>query len=130
MWASTAIVVTYDDSDGWHDSILGPLLTQSATSLDALTETGQCGSSPNLVPMNTAHQPEQGRCGVGPRLPFLLISPWARARQRCGGCCGRLDRADVHLRQDARQWHAVHQPVNRGADEQAITERNGNDADD
>jgi phospholipase C len=31
------------------------------------------------VPVNSKGQPEQGRCGVGPRLPFLVISPWARS---------------------------------------------------
>ena len=36
-WKSTAIVITYDDSDGWYDHVLGPVLTQSQTSLDTLT---------------------------------------------------------------------------------------------
>jgi phospholipase C len=79
QWASTAIFITYDDSDGWYDSILGPLLTQSQVPLlDGLTATGQCGASLSQVPMTTTHLPEQGRCGVGPRLPFLVISPWAK----------------------------------------------------
>ena len=79
QWASTAIVVTYDDSDGWYDSVLGPLLTQSQVSaLDDLTQAGMCGSSASQVPMSSTNAPEQGRCGVGPRLPFLLISPWAK----------------------------------------------------
>jgi phospholipase C len=80
-WRSTAIVVTYDDSDGWYDHVLGPLVTQSQTSLDALTGTGACGSQLSQVPVNSAGQPEQGQCGVGPRLPFLVISPWARANR-------------------------------------------------
>jgi len=78
QWPSTAIVVTYDDSDGWYDSILGPLLTQSQTGLDDLTAAGDCGSQASQVPENSSHLLEQGRCGVGPRLPFLLISPWAK----------------------------------------------------
>jgi phospholipase C len=77
-WSSTAIVLTWDDSDGWYDSVLGPLLTQSQTSLDNLTAPGQCGSSPAKVPVNSADQPEEGRCGAGPRLPLLVISPWAK----------------------------------------------------
>jgi phospholipase C len=77
-WKSTAVVVTWDDSDGWYDHNLGELVTQSQTSLDALTGTGQCGNSLSQVPVNSAGQPEQGKCGVGPRLPFLVISPWAR----------------------------------------------------
>ena len=78
-WKSTAVVVTWDDSDGWYDHVLGPLLTQSQTSLDALTGTGQCGSQASQVPVNSNGQPEQGKCGLGPRLPFLVISPWAKS---------------------------------------------------
>jgi phospholipase C len=77
-WKSTAIVVTYDDSDGWYDHVLAPILTASQTPLDTLTAPGQCGSS-SVVPVNSANQPEQGRCGLGARMPFLLISPWAKA---------------------------------------------------
>jgi phospholipase C len=29
------------------------------------------------VPVNSASQPEQGKCGL--RLPFLVISPWAQS---------------------------------------------------
>ena len=43
-WRSTAVVITWDDSDGWYDHVLGPLLTQSQTTLDALTGKGFCGS--------------------------------------------------------------------------------------
>jgi len=78
-WKSTAIVITWDDSDGWYDHVLAPVTTESQTSLDALTGTGQCGAQIGQVPVNSANQPEQGRCGLGPRLPFLVISPWARS---------------------------------------------------
>ena len=72
-WRSTAVVIAYDDSDGWYDHQMGPILNQSQTSLDALTGAGQCGSNPARVPSG-----QQARCGFGPRLPFLLVSPWAR----------------------------------------------------
>jgi len=78
-WKSTAIVITYDDSDGWYDHVLAPVTTQSQVSaLDTLTGTGQCGSQLKQVPMNSANQPEQGRCGLGVRMPFLVISPFAK----------------------------------------------------
>lgn len=77
-WRSTAVVITWDDSDGWYDHVLGSLVSQSQTSLDTLTGTGQCGSQASQVPVNSAGQPEQGKCGLGPRLPFLVISPWAK----------------------------------------------------
>ena len=78
VWKSTAVVIAYDDSDGWYDHQIGPIVNQSATSADALTAPGQCGSSTNtaLDGVNVAHA--QGRCGYGPRLPLLVISPYAR----------------------------------------------------
>ena len=78
-WKSTAVIVTWDDSDGWYDHQLGTILTQSQTSLDALTDPGQCGSQLSQVPVNTTDQPEQGKCGLGPRLPFLVISPYSKS---------------------------------------------------
>ncbi len=58
--------------------MIGPITQQSQTSLDALTGDAQCGTSLALVPTNSMGQPEQGRCGVGPRLPMLVISPYAK----------------------------------------------------
>ncbi len=78
-WKSTAIVVTWDDSDGWYDHVLAPVITESQTSLDTLTGTGECGSMLSQVPVNSAGTPEQGKCGPGPRLPFLVISPFAKS---------------------------------------------------
>ncbi len=75
-WSSTAVVITWDDSDGWYDHVLGPTITGSQTSSDTLTSTGLCGSA-SIVPVNSSDQPEQSRCGVGPRLPFLVVSPYA-----------------------------------------------------
>jgi len=72
-WHETAVVILYDDSDGWYDHQLGPILTQSQTSLDALTGTGSCGSNAAKVPAA-----EQARCGVGPRQPLLVISPYSK----------------------------------------------------
>jgi phospholipase C len=77
-WKSTAVVITWDDSDGWYDHQLGPILSASQVpNLDTLTGPGTCGTSP--VPMTSTGQPEQGRCGVGVRIPFLVVSPWSKS---------------------------------------------------
>jgi len=77
-WESTAVVIAYDDSDGWYDHALA-IVNQSATDADALSATGLCGSGVGALPgINAATQHAQGRCGYGPRLPLLVISPWAR----------------------------------------------------
>jgi phospholipase C len=78
-WASTAVVINYDDSDGWYDHQMPPIVNQSATSADMLTGNGTCGSGTGAlagVASGTAHA--QGRCGYGPRLPMMVISPYAK----------------------------------------------------
>ncbi|HET7050998.1 MAG TPA: alkaline phosphatase family protein [Solirubrobacteraceae bacterium] len=72
-WNSTAVIIMYDDSDGWYDHQMGPIITQSQSTLDALTGTGTCGNNPAQVPSG-----QQGRCGVGPRQPLLIVSPFAK----------------------------------------------------
>lgn len=76
-WRNTAVVITYDDSDGWYDHVMPPLINQSQTSIDALTGAGQCGSNPARVPVGPGGS-QPGRCGYGPRLPLLVLSPFAR----------------------------------------------------
>jgi phospholipase C len=69
----------YDDSDGWYDHHMSPILNTSNGVADALTGPGMCGNGATALPgLNPANQHALGRCGYGPRQPFLVISPWAR----------------------------------------------------
>jgi phospholipase C len=77
-WRDTAVVIAYDDSDGWYDHQAAPHANASQTSQDALNGSGQCNAHATLPGVNSNGQPVQGRCGFGPRLPLLVISPWAR----------------------------------------------------
>jgi phospholipase C len=78
-WTSTAIVVLYDDSDGWYDHQMGPVLNQSAGAADALTGAGFCGTAAIALPgVDPANAHALGRCGYGPRQPLLIISSWAK----------------------------------------------------
>jgi phospholipase C len=77
-WKDTAVIIAYDDSDGWYDHQMSPIVNQSQTAMDALTGLGQCGSSANTALAGVTVEHAQGRCGYGPRLPFLVISPFAR----------------------------------------------------
>ncbi len=70
QWADTAVIIAYDDSDGWYDHQMGPIVSQSNTSYDALTGSGACGTASGGA--------AQGRCGYGPRMPLLVISPFAK----------------------------------------------------
>lgn len=78
-WNSTAVVILYDDSDGWYDHQMGPLVNQSTGSADALTGPNACGTASTSLPgIDPANAHALGRCGYGPRQPLLVISPWAR----------------------------------------------------
>jgi phospholipase C len=81
FWSSTAIIIAYDDSDGWYDHVFNPV-NGSATTADFLNGTGVCisaaAAASALPGVNAATLHAQGRCGYGPRQPFLIISPWAK----------------------------------------------------
>ena len=111
FWRDTAVILSWDDSDGWYDHALGPIVSSSAnngapdptipglggdnananandsfipslplststTPADpgAITTSGVCGPTPPA-----SAPPGAGRCGYGPRLPLMVISPWARS---------------------------------------------------
>lgn len=63
-WQSTAVIIAWDDSDGWYDHVMPPIVNHSNTPLDS-----GCGAETMGAPV---------RCGYGPRLPLLVISPFAR----------------------------------------------------
>jgi phospholipase C len=78
-WSSTAVVIAYDDSDGWYDHQMSPIVNTSTGPADALTGPGTCGTAATALPgVNPSNLHALGRCGYGPRLPLLVISPWAR----------------------------------------------------
>ena len=79
-WSSTAVVIMYDDSDGWYDHVMGPIMNTSTGAADALTAPGFCGTAATSLPgVNVTGNPHAlGRCGYGPRLPLMVISPWAK----------------------------------------------------
>ena len=67
-WSSTAIIITYDDSDGWYDHQAGPIVNGSSTAQD----TSLCSA------VATTLGSDQDRCGYGPRLPLIVIAPNTR----------------------------------------------------
>ncbi|MGC1782421.1 MAG: alkaline phosphatase family protein [Acidobacteriaceae bacterium] len=76
-WKNTAVILAYDDSDGWYDHQMGPIVNHSSTAADMLSGSGECGDGATALPgPKTPHA--QGRCGYGPRLPLLVVSPYAR----------------------------------------------------
>jgi len=83
FWKSTAIIILYDDSDGWYDHQMSPIVNSSAVlqaasagNSDQLNGPGVCGHGTPLA--NASSTPIEGRCGYGPRQPLLVISPYAK----------------------------------------------------
>jgi phospholipase C len=81
-WDNTAVVLAYDDSDGWYDHASAGVENPSLSPADNLTNTklsgptsGQCGPSPQTAAPLAG---QQGRCGFGPRMPLLVISPFSK----------------------------------------------------
>jgi len=74
-WGSTAIIITWDDSDGWYDHVMGPIVNQSNAPEDQFLGPGNCGTA---KVKDSSGNIENARCGYGPRIPLLVISPYAK----------------------------------------------------
>lgn len=79
FWKDTAVIIAYDDSDGWYDHVMPPIVNQSDDTQTRLSGAqhddlynGTCGTS------DKAMDGQQDRCGYGPRQPLLIVSPWAK----------------------------------------------------
>jgi phospholipase C len=98
FWDSTAVIIAYDDSDGWYDHQAPPIVNRSSDIAightgaviditDMLNGTGQCNASgfeqgsaaPSLaLPGALTTMPVLGRCGYGTRIPLMVVSPYAK----------------------------------------------------
>jgi phospholipase C len=75
-WNETAVIIAWDDSDGWYDHQMGTIVNQSNVPKDdQLLGDGNCGT-PKANDISGGTQ--NGRCGFGPRLPLLVISAWTK----------------------------------------------------
>lgn len=98
-WAETAVIISYDDTDGWYDHVTGPVVNQTAFSAGQnngsfnandsyipvlpLSTSTAAATPGNITTSNVCGIPAGGsatppRCGYGPRLPYLVISPWSK----------------------------------------------------
>ena len=78
-WKNTAIIITYDDSDGWYDhAYLSPTTSSFSSTADVLNGAATC-TSPDAKPgVGVTGVTVNGRCGPGTRIPLLVISPYAK----------------------------------------------------
>jgi phospholipase C len=70
-WQDMAIIITFDDSGGWYDHVMPPIVNQSQSLVDALI-------SPENSGVNMPMGGYQGRLGYGLRLPLLIVSPYSK----------------------------------------------------
>jgi phospholipase C len=69
-WKNTAIIIAYDDSDGFYDHVMPKIINNSNDPTNDFAPT--CGGSKVSGGQND-------RCGYGPRQPLIVISPYAKA---------------------------------------------------
>ncbi|WP_258053860.1 phospholipase C [Streptomyces sp. Ru72] len=76
QWKSTAVVIAYDDSDGWYDHAYA---TPRNGSTDTSTgSNGKATDSPACQAGPAASGGYQDRCGPGTRQPLLVVSPYSK----------------------------------------------------
>jgi phospholipase C len=94
FWKDTAVIIMYDDSDGWYDHQMPPIVNPSFNpTVDILNGTGVCNAGAQqgipipTTPLNGTFENSTpgtpatsiwGRCGYGTRMPFMVISPFAK----------------------------------------------------
>lgn len=76
-WDNTAVIILYDDSDGWYDHahhVINPS-NIPVKGYDVLNGAA-CGTGTPMPGVDGL--PAEGRCGYGTRQPLLVISPYAK----------------------------------------------------
>ena len=73
-WKNSAIILTWDDSGGWYDHVMPSIVNPSNDPKnDALFGKYLCNPSQTKNNIN-----QNDKCGYGPRIPILVISPYAK----------------------------------------------------
>jgi phospholipase C len=76
VWSKTALIITFDENDGFFDHIVPPYPASSAATGGSTVSTAAdlyAGSSEFVA----------GPYGLGPRVPMLAVSPWSRGGWVC-----------------------------------------------
>ncbi|MEV6837814.1 alkaline phosphatase family protein [Streptomyces sp. NPDC051133] len=79
QWKSTAVVVAYDDSDGWYDHAY--VVPKNGSRDTSLGSNGKATDSPACQKGPKAAGGYADRCGPGTRQPLLVISPYSKVNK-------------------------------------------------
>jgi phospholipase C len=66
------IFIAFDDSGGFYDHEMPPIINDSQTAADALVTSGNAGD-------NSPFGGYQARLAYGLRLPFIVVSPFSKS---------------------------------------------------
>jgi phospholipase C len=69
-WSKTALLITFDENDGFFDHAVPPVPPVSAKQGTATVDVAD-----ELFPGDSSYEP--GPYGLGPRVPMLVVSPWS-----------------------------------------------------
>ena len=78
VWASTALLITYDENDGFFDHVVPAYPTAGGSTVDVSGELFGDIHSPSAGTDNVA-----GPYGLGQRVPMLVVSPWSTGGWVC-----------------------------------------------
>ncbi|CAN0619592.1 Non-hemolytic phospholipase C [Burkholderia multivorans] len=76
VWSRTALFITYDENDGFFDHVAPPYAPPSRD--DGLSTVATAGET---FAGDADHM--AGPCGLGPRVPMLVVSPWSKGGWVC-----------------------------------------------
>jgi phospholipase C len=75
VWSKTVFLVTFDENDGFFDHLVPPIPAADPTAGGSTVSTAE--------EFYTGSKFTPGPYGLGPRVPFLAISPWSRGGWVC-----------------------------------------------
>ncbi|MEU0389601.1 phospholipase C [Streptomyces chartreusis] len=79
QWKDTAVVIAYDDSDGWYDHAYVP--PRNGSTDTSLGSNGKATDSPACQAGPKASGGYADRCGPGTRQPLLVVSPYSKVNK-------------------------------------------------
>ena len=80
-WSKTAVIIMYDDSDGWYDhAFVRPTSASFDIEADQLDGPGKCGKG--RAPAGVNGRAANGRCGPGTSSSIPAATRFGRARRR------------------------------------------------
>jgi phospholipase C len=75
VWSKTALLITYDENDGFFDHVVPPYAPSPGRGASTVTTSGE------LFPGSSSQGP--GPYGLGQRVPMLVVSPWSKGGYVC-----------------------------------------------